>query len=234
MTIAHDPHHPETGAGDSAARRGLVAAGAELAALGLSPGASGNVSIREDDSIVMSPTGSDLGRLDAGSLSVLDFDGALLDGPRASKEFPFHRAFYRRDPKTRAVVHVHSVAALAVSCLDPWRAWNAVPPLTPYFVMRVGQTPLVDYADPGDPVQADAIESIPFPIRAVLLQNHGAVACGATMAEAVEAVIELEQTCELLLRLGDRPAHLVDDVAAERLARRYGSPWTRGNRVSAT
>lgn len=215
-------------AADRTLRRDLVAAGAHLTSLGLSSGASGNVSVREDDMIVMSPTGSSLGRLDPDDLSVLDFAGTLAEGPKASKEFPFHRAFYRRDPDVRAVVHVHSVAALAVSCLDPWRDWSAVPPLTPYFVMRVGQTPLVPYADPGDAAQADLIEAIPFPIRAVLLQNHGAVACGATMAEALEAVIELEQTCEILLRLGSRAAHLVDDDAVDRLAVRYGSPWTRG------
>jgi ribulose-5-phosphate 4-epimerase/fuculose-1-phosphate aldolase len=214
--------------GDATLRRKLVEAGAHLTSLGLSPGASGNVSIRQDDTIVMSPTGTSLGQLNLTDLSVLDFDGTLLEGPKPSKEFPFHRAFYRRDTAARAVVHVHSVAALAVSCLDPWRDWSAVPPLTPYFVMRVGQTPLVPYADPGDTGQADQIEAIPFPVRAVLLQNHGAVACGATMDEALEAIIELEQTCEILLRLGSRSTHLVDDEAAERLALRYGSPWTQG------
>lgn len=207
-------------------RRELVAAAAQLASAGMSPGSSGNISVRDEDRIIMSPTGADLARLDPDDLSVLDFNGTLLEGPKPSKEYPFHRAFYRRDESTRAVVHVHSIAATAYSCLEPWSETSAVPPVTPYFVMRVGQTPLIAYADPGDAAQADSIEAIAFPFRAALLQNHGAITAGATMAEAVDAVVELEQTCALLLALGSRSHHLLDGAATARLSERYKSPWT--------
>jgi 3-dehydro-4-phosphotetronate decarboxylase len=206
-------------------RRELVAAAAQLAAAGMSPGSSGNLSVRHDDRIIISPTGSDLGSLDPDRLSVLDFDATLLSGPAPSKEYPFHRAFYRRDETLRAVVHVHSLAASACSCLDPWSQRSAIPPLTPYFVMRVGQTPLIPYADPGDPAQADAIQASRSRFRAALLQNHGAITAGRTVREAQEAVVELEHTCSLLLQLGSRPFQLLPPEAADRLAKRYDSPW---------
>lgn len=207
-------------------RRGLAAAAAQLAAAGLSPGSSGNLSVRHDDLIIMSPTGSDLADLDPENLSVLDFEGTLLAGPKPSKEYPFHRAFYRRDAATRAVVHVHSEAAAAWSCLEPWSEQSAVPPLTPYFIMRVGQTPLIAYADPGDGAQADTIESMELPFRAALLQNHGSITAGPTLAAAVDAAMELEHTCALLLKIGSRPYRLLDSDAATRLSIRYGSPWS--------
>jgi ribulose-5-phosphate 4-epimerase/fuculose-1-phosphate aldolase len=210
---------------ESQLRAELVAAAAGLANSGMSPGSSGNISVRHGERIILSPTGSDLAALDPDDLSVLDFDGTLLDGPKPSKEYPFHRAFYRRDPTARAVVHVHSLAACAYSCLAPWSQRSAVPPLTPYFVMRVGQTPLIPYADPGDTQQADDIEALDLRFRAALLQNHGSIATGRRMDEAVQAITELEHTCALLLQLGDRPFAMVPPEAVRRLADKYDSPW---------
>lgn len=209
-------------------REALVTAGRSLTANGLSRGSGGNISVRDGSRLLMSPTGSNLGRLEAASLSVLDFSGNLQAGLPPSKEFPFHRAFYRRAGTTNAVVHVHSPAAMAVSCLEPWTEWSAIPPLTPYFLMRVGQTPLVPYADPGDPGQADWIEAIPFPLHAVLLQNHGAITVGRDLAEAVETAVELEQVCEILLRTAPLPKRLLDEETAVRLAGKYGRHWTFG------
>ncbi|MDF6022710.1 class II aldolase/adducin family protein [Streptomyces sp. JH34] len=206
-------------------RTELAAAGARLAALGLSPGSSGNLSVRVDDRILITPTGADLAEVDPDRLSVLGLDGTHLDGPRPSKEFPLHGAFYRRDAATRAVVHLHARNATAVSCLPPWSARSALPPLTPYFVMRVGQTPLVPYAPPGDPDQAEALARLPFPLRAALLQNHGPVLAGPTMARAVDAAVELEEVSALLLSLGERTPRLLTPEEAGALAETYGSPW---------
>ncbi|OON74680.1 class II aldolase/adducin family protein [Streptomyces tsukubensis] len=209
----------------SASRGDLAAAGAHLAALGLSPGSSGNLSVLDGDRILITPTGADLARIDPDALSVLDLEGGHLDGPRPSKEFPLHAAFYRRDPAARAVVHLHSRHATAVSCLPPWSRRSAVPPLTPYFVMRVGQTPLLPYAPPGDAEQAGDLERLPFPLRAALLQNHGPAVAGTSMGAAVDAAVELEEVSALLLALGERPARLLTPAEAEVLAAKYGSPW---------
>ncbi|MCW8220033.1 class II aldolase/adducin family protein, partial [Streptomyces griseolus] len=150
---------------------------------------------------------ADLAAIDPDGLSELGLDGVHLAGPRPSKEFPLHSAFYRRDATTRAVVHLHARHATAVSCLPPWSPRSAVPPLTPYYVMRVGQTPLLPYAPPGDAGQAEDMARLPFPFR------------------AVDAAVELEEVAALLLSLGERPARLLTPEEAGQLARTYDSPW---------
>ncbi|CAL9335731.1 class II aldolase/adducin family protein [Streptomyces sp. enrichment culture] len=204
----------------------LVAAAAHLAGLGLSPGSSGNVSARDGDRVLVTPTGTDLAALDPGSLSVLDLDGNHLDGPAPSKEYPLHLAFYRREHATRAVVHLHSRHAAALSCRRaPWSERSALPPITPYFVMRVGQIPMLPYAPPGDPAQAADLELLAFPCRAALLQNHGPVVAGTSLRAAAEAAIEVEEASALLLLLGEQPVrHLTADEATA-LARKYGTYW---------
>ncbi|PJJ63461.1 class II aldolase/adducin family protein [Compostimonas suwonensis] len=231
QTAAGTPGSPAEASAD---REALRAAGAELVSvasrlsrLGLSPGSSGNASVRVGERIVATPTGSEMGGLDPAALSQLDLEGALVAGPRTTKEFPLHRALYRRDPSARAVVHLHSASAAAVSCLAPWSELSAIAPISPYFVMRVGQTPLIPYADPGDPAQADDVEALPIPFRAVLLQNHGSLVVGPDLASAAEIAIELEEACRLWLLVRDRDAHHLSHDDAARLADRYGSIWSR-------
>jgi ribulose-5-phosphate 4-epimerase/fuculose-1-phosphate aldolase len=207
------------------ARKDLVATGRRLVELGLSPGASGNLSVREGDHVVITPTGALLGELDVEALSVLDLDGRLVDGPKPSKEFPLHLAMYRRGVGVDAVVHLHSPHAAAVSCLPAWSRRSAVPPLTPYFVMRVGQTPLVPYASPGDPRQARHVEELDFDFRAALLQNHGSLVAATGMAAAADAAVELEEVCRLLLLLAGREPRLLSASEAAELAARYGTAW---------
>ncbi|WP_320782111.1 class II aldolase/adducin family protein [Streptomyces sp. CRN 30] len=218
----------------TAAAQELAATAAHLAGLGLSPGSSGNVSVRDGDRVLITPTGADLAALDPDALCVLDLDGGHVAGPRPSKEFPLHLAFYRRESDTRAVVHLHSRHAAAASCRAPWSELSALPPLTPYFVMRVGQIPLLPYAPPGDPAQADVLERLPFPCRAALLQNHGPVVAAGSLAAAAEAAVEVEETCALSLLLGDRPVRLLTPPEAAALAAKYGTYWTEsGERTGA-
>ena len=207
------------------ARMIIVEAGRRLAAMGLSPGTSGNVSVRVGDTVLMSPTGASLGQLDAEALSVLTLEGELMSGAKPSKEFPFHRAMYRRDPAVQAVVHLHSPHAAAISCVHPWSKRSAIPPLTPYFVMRVGQTPLIPYASPGSADQADIIENLEYPFSSLLLQNHGSVCSAASMDAAIDAAVELEEVSRLLLLLGAKQPELLPDGEPERLAERYGTSW---------
>ncbi|MBZ6196941.1 class II aldolase/adducin family protein [Streptomyces olivaceus] len=203
----------------------LVAAAAHLAGLGLSPGSSGNISARDGNRVLVTPTGTDLAALDPAGLSVLDLDGNHLDGPAPSKEYPLHLAFYRRERATRAVVHLHSRHAAAVSCRAPWSERSALPPITPYFVMRVGQIPMLPYAPPGDPAQATDLELLTFPCRAALLQNHGPVVAGTSLRAATEAAIEVEEASALLLLLGEQPVRHLTPAEATALARKYGTPW---------
>lgn len=206
-------------------RTQLVAVAAKLTELGLSPGTSGNISVRCGKLVLTSPGGESLGKLDPERLSVLDLAGNLLSGPPSTKEFPLHRAFYRRDPRTQAVVHLHSAHAAAASCLPPWSARSAVGPVSPYFVMRVGQTPLISYADPGDLEQAASMEQLSIPFRAALLQNHGSLVAGPSLGAAADTAVELEEACQLWLQLHGKSPHLLSPADCKRLAKRYGSIW---------
>ena len=209
----------------SDARRALVAAGSDVAAAGLSPGRSGNISARLDDLLVMSPTNSDLAQLDADALSVVTMDGVHVDGPTPSKEVPLHLALYRRDPHARAVVHVHSPFAVALSCREPWSAHCAIPPITPYFLLKVGQVPLVDYYAPGDPAQADDVASNPWVFDAVLLANHGQIAAGTDFAAAVNSVIEVEEAARTVLLQPDAAYRVLTEPQILELTSRGGTPW---------
>ena len=206
----------------------LIAAGARLVGAGLSPGSSGNLSIREGDRILITGTGSSLGRLRESDIAVLDLDGAHLSGARASKEAPLHVGFYRRDESHRAVVHLHSPFAVAASCLEPWAAHSAVPPLTPYFVMRVGQTPLLPYRHPGDPLLGDDLEHAPWMLRAALLANHGSVVAGTDLDDAVDRAVELEEACRIALLTAQTPRRELEPASVAELAQRWRSPWQPG------
>lgn len=196
----------------------LVALGASLFARGFSVGSAGNISVKVVDGYLMTPTNSSLGRLDAALISKLDLDFQHIAGDKPSKEVFMHRAFYDARPDAGAVVHLHSTAATAVGCLQDVDPQNPIPPLTPYFVMRVGRNmPVVPYYRPGDPAMGPAIQAAAADARAVLLANHGPVVSGATLIDAVYAAEEVEEAAKLFLMLrGAAPRVLtpaqVDDL----------------------
>lgn len=194
----------------------LAAAGRELHALGLSPGTSGNLSVRRDGGLLVTPTGVGLGALTADAISRLDTEGRLQDGPPPTKEVPLHLALYRRLPAARAVVHLHSTHAVAISCCapEPPRTTDDVlPALTPYFRMRVGTVPLCPYAPPGTEALAASVAAVPAATRAVLLAHHGPAATGSTVAEAVAAAVEVEEAAKLHLLLVGHPVRLLPENA---------------------
>ncbi|OII38045.1 aldolase [Curtobacterium sp. MMLR14_010] len=209
----------------------LAAAGERLAAAGLSPGSSGNVSVVHEGRLAMTGTGTDLGALRSDDIAELTLDGIHVRGPRPSKEVAMHLAMYVRNPTHSACVHVHSPFSVAASCVTPWSAASAVPPITPYFVMRVGQTPLVPYRAPGDPQIGALIRDEPTPSRAVLLANHGQVVSGTDITDALDAAIELEEACRISLLTANHERRLLSDDEAVELAERHGTSWTpRGPR----
>src|SRR5699024_3068578 len=138
------------------AARSIVAAGAALQAAGLAPAASGNLSTRSAAEILLTPTGTRLGGLDPEVLARLEGAATRVSGPPPSKEAPLHLAIYRVRPDARAIVHLHSPDAVAVSCLADLDPHDALPAYTAYRLMRVGRLPLVDYLPPGDPGLGDA------------------------------------------------------------------------------
>jgi len=190
---------------DRELRDAIVAHGGSLFARGLSPGTSGNISVRSDDGWLMTPTNSSLGLLDPERLSRLDAEGRHVDGDLPTKESSLHLAMYDERPDAQAIVHLHSTYAVAAACLADADPEDVLPPLTPYYVMRVGRLPLVPYARPGDPSLADAVRERARESHALLLANHGPMVAGPSLAAAASAIEELEETAKLVLLLRGLP-----------------------------
>jgi ribulose-5-phosphate 4-epimerase/fuculose-1-phosphate aldolase len=182
-------------------REEICAIGQSIFARGLTAGSSGNISVTTENGWLMTPTGSSLGRLDPGRLSKLGPDGRLLSGDPPTKESFLHRVMYDERRTTGAVVHLHSTHSVAVSCLAEINPDNVLPPITAYYVMRVGRLPLVPYFRPGDLALAEAVRGFAGKHHAVLLANHGPVVAGSNLDAAVNAIEELEETAKLYLLL---------------------------------
>ncbi len=182
-------------------RESIVRYGKSMFERGLTFGSSGNISARLEDGWLMTPTNVALDRLDPARLSRLDNDGKLLSGDAPTKESFLHIAMYRQRPASGAVVHLHSTHSVAVSCLADVNPEDVLPPVTAYYVMRVGSLPLVPFHPPGDPTLADAVAKLAGKHHAVLLANHGPVVAGTSLDAAVGAIEELEETARLYLLL---------------------------------
>lgn len=168
---------------------------------GLTIGSSGNISVRLADGWLMTPTGSSMGNLDPNEISKLDLNGKLISGKSPTKESFLHIAMYDERPDSGAVVHLHSTHSVAVSCLAGIDKKNVLPPITAYYVMKIGKLPLVPYFPPGDINLAKAVKEMASNHHAVLLANHGPVVAGKTLEDAVYAIEELEETARLFLLL---------------------------------
>jgi 3-dehydro-4-phosphotetronate decarboxylase len=186
---------------DAKLREDICAIGASIFARGLTAGSSGNISAKTEEGWLMTPTGSSLGRLDPARLSKLGHDGRLISGDPPTKESFLHRVMYEERAAIGAVVHLHSTHSVAVSCLADIDPEDVLPPITAYYVMRVGRLPLVPYFRPGDLTLAEAVRGFAGKHHAVLLANHGPVVAGSELDAAVNAIEELEETAKLYLLL---------------------------------
>jgi ribulose-5-phosphate 4-epimerase/fuculose-1-phosphate aldolase len=179
---------------------------------GLTFGSSGNISVRTEDGWLMTPTGSTMGNLDPARISKLDAAGNLISGDRPTKETFLHIAMYEERPGTGAVVHLHSTHSVAVSCLADIDPANVLPPITAYYVMKIGKLPLVPYFPPGDLDLARAVREMASDHHAVLLANHGPVVAGKSLEDAVYATEELEETAKLYLMLKGMKTRFLTDA----------------------
>ena len=203
---------------ETAARDAICRFGRSMFERGLTPGGSGNISYRLDDgNLLCTPTNASLGALDPARLSLIAPGGRLLSGDAPTKEVPLHTALYETRSRSRAVVHLHSVHSVAVSMLLDVDPADVLPPLTPYYLMRVGRTVLLPYYAPGDPAVGDAIRGLAGRYSSVLLSNHGPVIAGDTLEDAVWAMEELEATAQLHLITRAHNPRLLDAAEAARL-----------------
>jgi ribulose-5-phosphate 4-epimerase/fuculose-1-phosphate aldolase len=178
-------------------RTRLVDAARHLAGRGLSPGGSGNLSVRWGERLLITPTGSSLSRVEPGQLVSVRATGEAIDGS-PSKELPLHRAMYAGRPDAAAVVHLHSPFATAASCLPPDAdGFCPVPALTPYQVMRFPRIPIAAYARPGSAELAESLTSIAGAYGSLLMSNHGLLVAADGLDRAVDLAEELEAALQL-------------------------------------
>lgn len=198
-------------------RESICMFGRSLFERGLTPGSSGNISLRLDDGgWLVTPSNASLGFLDPARISRLDAAGRMVSGDAPTKEIPLHQALYDTRSSARAIVHLHSTHSVALTMLPEIDPKAVLPPMTPYYLMRCGQTALVPYYRPGDPAVSDAIRGLAGRYSSVLLANHGPVVAGDTLEAAVFATEELEETARLYLLLrGLNPRYLSPEQVAD-------------------
>ncbi|WP_081162906.1 aldolase [Ensifer aridi] len=208
---------------DARLREEICRYGRSLFERGLTPGSSGNISLRLDDGgWLVTPTNASLGFLDPARISRLDAGGELVSGDKPTKEIPLHSALYETRGSARAIVHLHSTHAVALTMLPEIDPRAVLPPMTPYYLMRAGETALVPYYRPGDPAVADAIRGLAGKYSSVLLANHGPVVAGDSLEAAVFATEELEETAKLYLLLRNLNPRYLSPAQVADLVKTFG------------
>jgi ribulose-5-phosphate 4-epimerase/fuculose-1-phosphate aldolase len=195
--------------------------GRSLFERGITHGSTGNISCRCEEGWIVTPTGSNLGRLNPARLSKVDWSGKHVSGDAPSKESQLHLAIYQERGSAQAVVHLHSTHSVAVSVLEEIDPRDVLPPLTAYYVMRIGSLPLVPYYRPGDVALAAAVRGFAGKHHAMLLANHGPVVAGSSLSAAADAVEELEATAKLYLLLHGLPVRSLTPEQVADIRSRY-------------
>jgi L-fuculose-phosphate aldolase len=176
-------------------RRAVAAASRRLAAEGLVVGTAGNVSAAAGELVAISPTGAALAELEPDQVALVDRSGALVDGPlEPTSELDLHLGVYERFD-AGAVVHTHAPMATALSCVI-----EELPCVHYSMLMLGGTVTVAPYATFGTPELAMAVGDALEGHTAALMANHGAVAYGADVEEAVERSLLLEWACTVYWR----------------------------------
>jgi ribulose-5-phosphate 4-epimerase/fuculose-1-phosphate aldolase len=192
---------------------------------------AGNISVRLRDGYLITPTDACLGFLAPQRLAKVDAGGEQTGGDRASKTLALHRRIYAADPAAMCVIHTHSSHLVALTLAGVWSAADIVPPITPYYVMKVGHVPLIPYHRPGDPQAGEAVahaieaaRARGTPIRAVMLDRLGPNVWNATPAAAMATLEELEEAARMWLMSDPKPAPL-SDAQIDELRQHFGAAW---------
>lgn len=209
---------------DAALREEICTVGASLYARGYTVGSAGNISARCEDGWLITPTDACLGRMDPADIAKVDAQGQHVSGGRPSKTLELHRRIYANNADTRGVVHTHSTSLVALTLAGVWSDEDVLPPITPYYVMKVGHVPLVRYRRPGDPQVAAEIAARAASVRAVLLERLGPVVWERSVSHASWALEELEETARLWLMTTPRPAPL-EQSAIDELCSTFNVRW---------
>ncbi|WP_136069300.1 3-oxo-tetronate 4-phosphate decarboxylase [Modicisalibacter radicis] len=205
-------------------REAITRFGRSLFERGLTPGSSGNLSVRTADGhILCTPTNASLGFLDPARLSRLDGEGNWLDGDKPTKEVFLHRAMYRGNPANQAVAHLHSTYSVCLSCLGDRDPEDMLEPMTPYVVMRVGAVAGVPYHRPGDDSLEPEIERLAARYSGIVIGNHGPLVAGRSLKDAVFSIEELEEAAKLEYLMHDRNPRRLDEKEVSELKAQFRS-----------
>ena len=212
-------------------REEICRVGASLYARGYVHASAGNISVRlpDDAGYLITPTDACLGQLDPATLAKVDAQGQQRSGARASKTLVLHRAIYAAEPQAHCVIHSHSTHLVALTLSGVWQPDDILPPITPYFVMKVGHVPLIPYHRPGDPAvgplvaqRIAAMQERGTPLRAVMLDRLGPNVWHSSPAEASAVLEELEETARLYQMTRANP---LTDQQIQALREQFGAAW---------
>lgn len=215
---------PADHAAENRAREEIARIGADLYTRRYTVGSAGNISARLADGWLITPTDACLGHLDPAAIAKVDGSGQWVSGDKPSKTLALHRNVYEVNPSMNGVVHTHSTHLVALTLAGVWHPEDVLPPITPYYVMKVGHVPLVAYRRPGDPQVAERIRAVANDVRAVLLERLGPVVWGASVSQAAWALEELEETARLWLMTTLRPAPL-SEAQIDELRATFNAKW---------
>lgn len=185
----------------------------KLAELGLNKGTSGNASVRTDKGFLVTPSGMAIEQLSATNMVEVNMAGQAISAGKPSSEWRFHRDIYQARPEVNAIVHTHSMFATSLSCLR-----QDIPPFH-YMIAVAGGKDIrcAEYALFGTQALSDAAIGALQDRKACLLANHGMIAIGKTLDQALSVAMEVETLCEQYwraLHIG-QPKILSDQEMAE-------------------
>lgn len=206
---------------ENRAREEICRIGESLYRRGYTVGSAGNISARLDDGFLITPTDACLGFLDPAALAKLDREGRQVSGAHASKTILLHRAVYDARPDVGGMVHTHSTNLVALTMLPDVDPNDVLPPITPYFVMKVGHVPMIPYRRPGDPEVADLVLAHAKRVRAVVMERLGPLVWHDTVSAACFALEELEETAKLWLMLRNAPPSALTEAQIDEIRRAF-------------
>ena len=212
-------------------RESICRVGRSLYQRGYVHATAGNISGRNGSGFIITPTDACLGDLRPELLAAVDAAGTQVSGEPASKTLALHRRIYASAPEAGCVIHTHSHHLVALTLQGVWQPDDILPPLTPYYVMKVGHVPLVPYHRPGDPQLAELVAGLierhaarGTPIRAVMLDRLGPNVWHRSVEHASAVLEELEETARLWLACG-RAGTLLTEPQIEQLRASFGAAW---------
>ncbi len=218
-----------------ALRQEICRVGRSLFERGYVHATAGNISARVPSpaggGFLITPTEACLGFLEPGQLAWLDAAGQQHSGLPASKTWLLHRRIYEADPLAHCIIHTHSTHLVSLTLQDPAGQGDLLPPITPYFVMKVGHVPRIAYHRPGDPRAADRVvqemaqaRAAGRRLHAVMLDRLGPNVWHSSPAQAMAVLEELEETARLWCMSSPRPPSLTT-AQIDELRQHFNAPW---------